>query len=67
MTVPGWLPPVTMLVGAALFLFGVGDLEWGHQLGRDQAVGFIERGAELAAGVGIFAAGVRVPPPGGPR
>jgi hypothetical protein len=48
------------IVGAAVFLLGAGDLEFGHQLGRDLAVGFIERGAEIAGGAGLFVAGGRM-------
>jgi hypothetical protein len=63
MKLPGWLTSAAFIVGAAVFVLGVGDLEFGHQLGRDLAVGFIERGAEIAAGASLFAAGVKVPSP----
>lgn len=63
MKLPAFLTSAAFIVGAALFLLGVGDLEWGHQLGKDLAVGFIERGAEVAGGSALFAAGVKVPGP----
>lgn len=67
MKLPAFLTSAAFIVGAAVFALGVGDLEWGHQLGRDQAVGFIRSGAEIAVGAGVFAVGVKVPsPPDGP-
>lgn len=54
------------LVGAVAILFGIGDLEFGHQLAKADAVGFIRGGLEALGGTGLFAAGLRLPTPGGP-
>lgn len=51
------------VVGVVAVLFGIGDLEWGHQLAKADAVGFIERGLEALGGASLFAVGLRLPTP----
>ena len=59
-----WTHVSAWIGGALAFAAGFYDIEWGHQLG--QAATLVMAGGLAAYGVsGAFAAGVRVPAPGG--
>lgn len=51
------------VVGVIAVLFGIGDLELGHQLAKADALGFIERGLEVLGGASLFSVGWRLPGP----